>query len=408
MRLHPFKALRPVRELTSRVVSPPYDVVSRAEAAALAKGNSLSFLRIVRSDIDLPDDVDPHDARVYATARGNLDRLVGQGTLLREERPSLYLYRQVMEGRAQVGVVGCVHVDDYERGVIKKHETTRPDKEDDRTRHILALNAHAEPVLLAYRGRVEIEQLAAALMETPPIYDFTTADGVRHIVWRVADPAPYVDAFREVPSAYVADGHHRSASAWRAARQRRAENPGHRGDEEYNWFLAGLVPAGQLRILPYNRVIADLGGQTPGEVLGKLEKIGGLSLTAKPVPPRPGSFCLYLERRWYLLEMAEASIDRDDPLRSLDAALVQERVLGPVLGIGDQRTDKRVDFVGGIRGTHELQARVDSGEAALAVSMVPTTVEQLMMVSDAGHMMPPKSTWFEPKLLSGLFVHMLD
>jgi uncharacterized protein (DUF1015 family) len=408
MRLHPFKTLRPVPELAARVAGPPYDVVSRDEAAGLAKGNEQSFLHVVRSDIDLPGDVDAHDARVYAKARENLDRLIAERVFLRDARPCLYLYREIMEGRAQVGVVGCVSVDDYERGVIKKHETTRPDKEDDRTRHILALGAHAEPVLLAYRGRAELDRLVGVGMETPTLYDFTTADGVRHTVWPVADPAPYVDAFREVPGAYIADGHHRSASAWRVARQRRAENPGRRGDEECEWLLAVLVPAEQLRILPYNRVIADLGGQTPGELLGRLEKIAGLSVTTNPVPPRPGTFCLYLDRRWYRLELAELSIDRADPLRSLDAALLQERLLAPVLGIGDQRTDTRIDFVGGVRGTRELEARVDSGEMALAVSMCPTTVAELMAVADAGHIMPPKSTWFEPKLLSGLFVHPLD
>lgn len=408
MRLHPFQALRPVPELAARVAAPPYDVVSRDEAAGLAKGNEQSFLHVVRSDIDLPDDIDDHDVRVYARARENLDRLIAEGVLLRDAQPCLYLYREVMDGRAQVGVVGCVSVEDYERGVIKKHETTRPDKEDDRTRHILALGAQAEPVLLAYRGRAELDRLVGVGMETPPLYDFTTADGVRHTVWPVADPAPYVDAFREVPGAYIADGHHRSASAWRAARQRRAENPGRRGDEECEWLLAVLVPAEQLRILSYNRVIADLGGQTSGELLERLEKIAGLSVTTNPVPPRPGSFCLYLERRWYRLELAELSIDRTDPLRSLDATLLQERLLAPVLGIGDQRTDTRIDFVGGVRGTRELEARVDSGEMALAVSMYPPTVAELMAVADAGHIMPPKSTWFEPKLLSGLFVHALD
>ena len=408
VRLNPFRALRPDPKVAARVASPPYDVVSRGEAAELANDNPLSFLHVVRSDIDLPEDVEPHDARVYLKARENLDRLVRRGALLRDPRPSLYLYRLIMDGRAQVGVVGCVHVGDYEGGVIKKHETTRPDKEDDRTRHILALDAHAEPVLLAHRGSAEIDRLTTAGMETPPLYDFTAAGGVRHTVWSLPDPSRYVDAFGAVVCAYVADGHHRSASAGRAARQRRAEDPGRRGSEEHEWFLAALFPAGQLRILPYNRVIADLGGQTPGEVLGKLEKIGRLSIAGSSTPPRPGGFCVYLERRWRLLELAESSIDRRDALRSLDVALLQERVLAPVLGIGDPRTDKRIDFVGGLRGAGELEARVDSGAAALAVSLYPTTVEQLMAVSDAGEVMPPKSTWFEPKLASGLFVHTID
>jgi uncharacterized protein (DUF1015 family) len=405
MRLHPFEAWRPAPESAASVASPPYDVVSRAEAAALAKDNPLSFLHVVRSEIDLPEDVDPHDARVYAKARENLDRLVRQGTLRREPHPALYLYRLAMEGRAQVGVVGCVHVDDYERGVIRKHETTRPDKEDDRTRHILALDAHPEAVLLAYRGSHEIERLSTEGMERPPHYDFTAAGGVRHTLWTLPDPVRCVEAFDRVTCAYVADGHHRSASAWRAGRQRRAEP--RRGDE-HEWFPAVLFPAEQLRILPYNRVIADLGGQTPGDVRAKIEQIGQVSVTANPAPPRPGSFCIYLDRRWYLLELAESSIDRGDALASLDVALLQERVLAPLLGIGDPRTDKRIDFVGGLQGPRELEARVDSGEAALAVSLYATTVEQLMAVSDLGQVMPPKSTWFEPKLASGLFVHSFD
>jgi len=407
MRLHAFNALRPAPELVARIVSPPYDVVSRSEARALARDNPLSFLRVVRSDIDLPDDVDAHDARVYAKARENLEWLIAEHTLMRDGHACLYLYRQVMEGRAQVGVVGCVHVDD-DGGVIKKHETTRPDKEDDRTQHILTLDAQAEPVLLAYRGRADLDQLVGANMKMRPLYELTTADGVRHTAWRVADPAPLVGAFEQVPGAYIADGHHRTAGARRAARQRRGETPGRGDDAESEWFLAVLVPAEQLRILPYNRVISDLVGQAPGEVLGQLEKIGRLSRTADPVPPRPGSFCLYLDRRWYRLELAEASIDRTETLRSLDVALLHARVLAPVLGIGDERTDQRIDFVGGGRGTRQLEARVDSGEAALAVSMYPTTMAELMAVADAGHVMPPKSTWFEPKLLSGLFVHTLD
>ena len=399
MRLHPFRALRPVPALAAEVASPPYDVVSRAEAAALAKDKPLSFLHVVRSEIDLPENVDAHDPRVYAKAREQLDRLVREAVLVREPEPALYLYRLTMDGRAQVGVAGCVHVDDYECGVIKKHETTRPDKEDDRTRHMLALEAHPEPVLLAYRASSEITRLAAAAMDRRPIYDFTGVGGVGHAVWTLADPSSYVEAFAHVPHAYVADGHHRSASASRAARSARRE------PDEREWFPAVLFPSEQLRILPYNRVITDLGGRTPGEVLSALETVGRLSVVATPSPPRPGSFCIYVGRRWYLLELAESSIDRRDPLRSLDVALVHERVLGPVLGIGDPRTDPRIDFVGGVRGPDELTKRVDSGEAALAVLLHPTSIEQLMTVSDAGHVMPPKSTWFEPKLASGLFVH---
>jgi uncharacterized protein (DUF1015 family) len=246
------------------------------------------------------------------------------------------------------------------------------------------------------------------VLTSRPLYDFTAPDGVRHTVWRVTDPAPWVQAFGRVPCAYVADGHHRCASAWRAGKERRSSNPSHHGDEEYNWFLAALFPAGQLAILPYNRVVRDLAGKSPGEVLRELGRVGRLTSTSQPMPERPGSFCIYLDGSWHLLELEEQTIDRHDPIRSLDVSLLQDRVLTPILGIGDPRTDKRIDFVGGIRGTDELERRVDSGEMAIAFSLYPTTLDQLMAASDAGAVMPPKSTWFEPKLRSGLFVHELE
>ena len=383
----------------------PYDVVNRDEACELAQGNRYSFLHVGRADIDLSADVDPHDPRVYSTAREALDRFVAQGVLVREGAPALYLYRQIMSGRAQTGVVGCVHIDDYEQDVIRKHEKTRPDKEDDRTRHVLTLEAHAEPVFLTYRGRPQIDVLSEAVLATDPVHDFTAPDGVRHTVWRISDPASWVEAFREVPHAYVADGHHRSASAWRAGKERRAANPNHRGHEEYNWFLAVLFPADQLTIMPYNRVVRDLGGKSPAEVLQALRLVGRVSPADHPRPPRPGTFCVYLADAWYRVELDEERIDRRDPIGSLDVSLLQDQVLGPILGVGDPRTEKRLDFVGGIRGTAELERRVNSGEMAIAFSLYPTTVDQLMAVSDAGAIMPPKSTWFEPKLRSGLFVH---
>jgi uncharacterized protein (DUF1015 family) len=407
MRLHPFRAVRPAPELAERVASVPYDVVNRTEAAALAEGNPHSFLHVGRSDIDLPGDVDPYDPRIYAQAREALDRFQADGTLVREATPSLYLYRQLMDGRSQVGVVGCVHIDDYEQDIIRKHENTRQDKEDDRTRHVLTLRANAEPVFLTYRGRSEIDALTAPLMAAPPLYDFTAADGVRHTVWRVPETDPLLDAFRRVPLAYVADGHHRSASAWRAGRELRNAPSQHRGDGEYNWFLAVLFPAEQLRILPYNRVVRDLNGLEAAAVLARLSRLGRLTTTDRGTPDRPGSFGIFLKNAWYLLELDEATIDRTDPIASLDVSLLQDRILGPILGIGDPRTDKRIDFVGGIRGTEELERRVRSGEMAIAFSLYPTTLEQLMRVSDAGQIMPPKSTWFEPKLRSGLFVHTL-
>jgi uncharacterized protein (DUF1015 family) len=407
MRLHPFRALRPPPELAERVAAVPYDVVNRAEAAALAAGNRHSFLHVGRSDIDLPDDLDPYDPRVYAKARQALDRFQEEGILVREHAPSLYIYRQTMDGRAQTGVVGCVHVDDYERNVIRKHEKTRQDKEDDRTRHVLALRANAEPVFLTYRSRSDIDALAEAAASTEPLYDFTASDGVRHTAWRIADPGPLLDAFRAVPHAYVADGHHRSASAWRAGRELRRTPAQHRGEGEYNWFLAVLFPSDQLRILPYNRVVRDLAGQGAPEVLARLAHVGQVTVTSDPSPERSGTFCFFLMNAWYRLELDQGTIDRADPIGSLDVSLLQDRVLGPILGIGDPRTDKRIDFVGGIRGPAELERRVRSGEMAIAFSLYPTTLDQLMAVSDAGQIMPPKSTWFEPKLRSGLFVHTL-
>lgn len=405
MRLHPFDAVCPKSDLAPRVAAVPYDVVNRDEACELARGNPHSFLHVGRADIDLPPDVDPHDPRIYRTAREAFDRFVAQGVLVREGARALYLYRQVMGSRVQTGLVGCVHIDDYEQDVIRKHEKTRQDKEDDRTRHVLTLEAHAEPVFLTYRGRPRIERLSEEIAATPPVHDFTASDGVRHTVWRITDPAPWLEAFREVPHAYVADGHHRSASAWRAGKERRAANPGHRGDEEYNWFLAVLFPAEQLTIMPYNRVVRDLGGKTPAEVLQALRQVGRVGQTGDPRPPRPGTFCVYLSKIWYRVDLPEERIDRSDPIGSLDVSLLQDQVLGPVLGVGDPRTDTRIDFVGGIRGTAELERRVDSGEMAVGFSLYPTTVDQLMAVSDAGAIMPPKSTWFEPKLRSGLFVH---
>ncbi len=391
----------------ARVAAPPYDVVSRSEAAELAAGNPLSFLHIGRSDIDLPPETDPHDPAVYAKARANLDHLLQEGVFLKEAEPSLYLYELTMEGRSQVGVVGCVSVDDYARDVIKKHEKTRKDKEDDRTTHLLTLNAHAEPVFLTHQATPFLTQLNAKVTSGEPLYDFVTRDGVRQRVWKIRDTEAYVDAFRRVGAGYVADGHHRSASAWRAAERLRAGNPSPTGNEEYEWFLAVLFPANQLRILPYNRVVKDLGNLSPEEFLRRLSEAGTVTPAPRPEPEAPGSFGIYVGGQWYRLTLDPGSIDTAHPVRSLDVSLLHERILEPILGIGDVRTDPRIDFVGGIRGAGELKRRVDSGEAAVGFAMYPVSVQQLMAISDAGEIMPPKSTWFEPKLKSGLFVHTL-
>lgn len=395
-------------EIAARVAAPPYDVVTRAEAAALAAGNPLSFLHIARADIDLPAGTDPHDPRVYAKAKENFTLYLTDGSFLREAAPSFYVYELTREGRTQVGVVGCVHVDEYAGNVIRKHENTRKDKEDDRTRHILTLNAHPEPVLLAYPGQPFITQMNNKVLAGPPLYELTTPDGVRHRVWRVSDQGGYADAFRRVGVAYVADGHHRCASAWRAAQERRAANPKHTGDEEYNWFLAVLFAASQLHILPYNRVVRDLHGMTPVEFLAALGRIGTVKPAATAAPEGPGSFGVFLGDGWHRVTLDPAQAEGGDPVASLDVSLLQERVLGPLLGIGDVRTDPRIDFVGGGKGIEELEGRVRSGEMAVAFALHPVAVPELMAIADMGGIMPPKSTWFEPKLLSGLFVHTLD
>lgn len=389
------------------MAAPPYDVVDRAEAAALAKGNPFSFLHVGRSDIDLPANVDAYDERIYLKARDNLKAFMLDGTLIQERDPSLYLYELTMGGRSQVGVVGCVHIEDYEQDVIKKHERTRKDKEDDRTKHVLTLNANAEPVFLTYYGQPYLDRLSADEMRAKPIYDFTS-DGVRHRVWIVRNVDTYLDGFRRITAGYVADGHHRSASAWRAGNERKARNPSHSGLEEYNWFLAVLFPANQLEIMAYHRVVRDLNGLSAEQVLERLGQVGALSTTLHPAPDRPWVFGVYLAGQWYRLEIPPESINPNDPIKSLDAQLLYDRILEPILGIGDLRSDKRIDFVGGIRGPAELKRRVDSGDMAIAFALFPVQIEQVMLVSDGGGIMPPKTTWFEPKLKSGLFVHTLD
>lgn len=408
IRLHPFRAWRPAPALADRVAAPPYDVVNRSEAAAFAAGNPVSFLRVGRSDIDLPPEVGEFDQRVYDQARSTLRAFMADGTLRQDAAPSIYLYELTREGRSQVGVVGCVHLDDYANDLIKKHERTTKEKEDDRTKHIVELNAHAEPVILTFAAEPTVDALLAAEMRRAPVHDFTSSDGVRHRVWHVQEPATYVAAFQRIPALYVADGHHRCASAWRAREELKDRNPDHTGQEEYNWFPAVLFPSSQLLILSYNRVVRDLRGLTAEAFLERLRGLGEVSSGADPVPDRAGVFCVYLAGSWYRVAFDPSTIDATDPVKSLDADLLYERVLASILGIGDIRTDKRVEFVGGARGTAELARRVDSGEMAVAFSLFPVQIAQVMAISDAGAIMPPKSTWFEPKLRSGLFVHSLD
>ncbi len=409
LRIKPFAAVRPPENLASRVASVPYDVVNAEEARALAEGNPHSFLHIVRPEIDLPAGTSPYDDAVYAKARENLNQFLSHGTLIREDQPRLYLYRQVRNGQAQTGVVCCCHIDDYANNVILKHEKTRPDKEDDRTRHVQTLNANTGPVFLTYRDQPSLAALIEADLNQRPLHHFVSPDDITHTVWTVADPQPYIDAFAELPVAYVADGHHRSASAARAGAERRASNPNHTGQEEYNWFLTVLFPASELTILPYNRVIQGLNNQSPEQIIQRLKEVGSLTETTQPEPTTPGQFGISLDHHWYTLTMDPATIDQSDPVASLDISLLTDRILTPILDIGDPRTDPRLSFIGGIRGTSELENRVNAmSDPGMAIALFPTSIEQLLAVADADLMMPPKSTWFEPKLRSGLFTHDLE
>jgi len=382
----------------------PYDVVDREEAAALAEGNPYSLLHVDRAEIDLPPETDPYSDAVYAKALENFLRLQKEGALIRETSRVVYLYQQIMGNHAQTGIAALCHIDDYENNLIKKHEKTRKDKEDDRTRLIATLSADTGPVFLTYRDEAAIDRFVNEAKRDAPLYDFTAPDGIRHTVWRLEHSGEVVDDFCRVPCAYVADGHHRTASAVRVGKERRAANARHTGNEEYNWFLAVLFPASQLRILPYNRCVRDLNGRTEEEFLAGL-KAGGFLVekAGDAMPPGPGEVRMCLGGNWR--RVAWTPDAGADPIARLDVTVLQERVLGPLLGIDDPRTSKRIEFIGGIRGTGELERRVKEGRAAVAFSMYPTTVEQLMEIADAGAIMPPKSTWFEPKLRSGLFIH---
>ncbi|HYE66344.1 MAG TPA: DUF1015 family protein [Pyrinomonadaceae bacterium] len=405
--IRPFRALRPPAARAAQVASVPYDVVNTQEARELAAGNPLSFLHVSRPEIDLPDDTDIYSDAVYQKAAENFTRLIGECPLEAEETPSLYLYRLIMGEHEQIGVVACCSVDEYDADLIRKHERTRRDKEDDRTRHILSLRAQTGPVFLTYRASRTIDTMMMETTISEAIYDFNADDGVEHTIWRVPDAVRFVQAFREVPFLYIADGHHRAASASRARAHLKENNPEHTGDEEYNYFLAVLFPADQLQILPYHRVVRDLNGLSPEEFLTAVSKTFRVAENGATQPTARGRWAMYLSGRWYGLALKEDLTETDDPIALLDVSVLQNHLLDPVLGIKDVRTDKRIDFVGGIRGTRELERLVNEGRAAVAFSLYPTTVDDLLRVSDAGGIMPPKSTWFEPKLRDGLLVHTI-
>jgi uncharacterized protein (DUF1015 family) len=404
-----FQAERPPQENAAQVSAPPYDVVSTKEARDLARGNPLSFLHVSRPEIDLPDGTDIYSDPVYAKAAENYEKLKSSAPLSTEERPGIYIYELRMGGHSQTGIAACSSVDEYDSDIIRKHERTRKDKEDDRTRHIVTLRAQTGPVFLTYRGLGEINRVVSEIKTAHPLYDFTAADGVQHIIWRADEEktGQIVEAFREVPLTYIADGHHRAASASRARAELRSKNPDHTGNEEYNFFLSVLFPADQLKILPYNRVVKDLNGCTPEQFLERVREQFIVNDAPSASPAAKGDIRMYLEGRWHMLKSEPGGASEGDVISSLDVSILQERVLDPLLGIKDVRTDKRIDFVGGIRGTAALENLVDSGQAAVAFSMYPVTVDELMAIADAGEIMPPKSTWFEPKLRDGLLTHLI-
>lgn len=407
MRIHPYPALRPRPDIVGQVAAPPYDTVDTAEAAEQAKGNPMSFLHINHSEIDLPAGTHLYANEVYTKAAENLRGFKQNGWLLREEKPLMYLYAQTMGAHTQTGLVCCAHIDDYIQDVIKKHELTRKDKEDDRTKHTATLNANIGPVFIAYRDVPEIRALLAPQTQGRPLYDFVDELNVRHQVWPVADAAAVAKLFAEkVPVSYIADGHHRSASAVRVGAERRAANPQHTGNEEYNWFLAVIFPASELKILPYNRVVKDLNGLSPEEFLKEIRAIFTVTEKADPSPKSPRNISMYLGKKWYGLSWP--AVKSSNPVDLLDVSTLQNGVLHPLLGIDDPRTNNRIKFIGGIRGPQELVKLVDQKGYAVAFSMYPTTVDQLMAIADAGQIMPPKSTWFEPKLRTGLLSHELE
>lgn len=412
-RIKPFKAVRPVREHVAQVASFPYDVVNTEEARELAKDNPFSFLHVVKSEIDLPENIDPYDPTVYEKARFNLDRLISEGAMFADNEERLYVYRQIMNGRSQASVVACCHVDDYWSDVIKKHEHTRADKEEDRIRHVRTTNANTGPVFLTYPARDTIDAIVNRTMTEDAEYDFTATDGIQHTVWIVkapADIATLVEEFASMPALYVADGHHRSASAAKVGKALAAENPSHTGEEEYNFFLAAIFPDRQLHIMDYNRVIKDICGMTPDEFMDRVkERFEVEEIMQGPFRPEaPKQFGMFLENRWYKLTARSNAYDSKDPVGSLDVAILQHLLLQPILRIDDPRTDKRIHFVGGIRGLGELEKLVSSGCFKVAFALHPTSIKELMRIADIGKVMPPKSTWFEPKLRSGLLVHRLS
>ena len=393
-----FKAWRPKPESAKNIISVPYDVINTDEARELAQNKPDSFLHVIRPEIDLPESTDIHAEEVYQKGAENLTKLLESEHFVQEEKDALYVYKLNWRGRSQSGVFGCVSVAEYDNEVILKHELTRPDKEDDRTKHIITQQAHAEPVMITFDDTAGISEMMESVSKNEPLYQITIED-VEHLIWKIEDSTEFDNAFSKIKNLYIADGHHRCASASRTATQMKKQNPNHTGEEEYNYFPAVVFPMQQMEILSYNRIVYS----TPDNFLSVLKDKFELTQTTNPEPNSKGDICVYLVGSWYSLSLPESN--KSDVASSLDVARLQEHLLEPLLGISDQRTDKNLFFVGGIRGTNELEKLVNSGKADMAISMYPTNIRELVDVSDAGLLMPPKSTWFEPKLRSGFLIH---
>ena len=411
--IRPFKGYRPTQELCSKVAALPYDVMTSDEAREMVKDNPYSFLHIDKAEIDLPKDTDHYSDVVYQKAKDNLCNMVKDGIYIQDKKPVLYIYQLTMNGKSQTGLVACTSIDEYIENKIKKHELTRADKEEDRIRHVDTCNANTGPIFLTYKNKENIDKIINKAIEKEPIYDFTAEDGIKHTVWLIDNDEvinSLISEFKSIPALYIADGHHRNASAVKVGLKRRQENPNYTGDEEFNYYLSVIFPDNQLYIMDYNRVVKDLNGLNKDEFIAKVsEKFDVAEYNGNDCykPSEKHTFGMYLDKKWYSLKAKDAIVDENDTVACLDVSILQKELLSPILGIGDPRTDKRIDFVGGIRGLKELEKRVDSGEMKVAFSMYPTTMEQLMNIADDNKIMPPKSTWFEPKLRSGIFVHEL-